>query len=869
VRSARATWPLTGRDSELVSIARAREDRACHGVIVYAAAGVGKSRLAREAMAAAQRAGALGYWVQATSSAAAVPLGALAGLMPDEVRSDEPLELMRRSADALQRQANGRAVVLSVDDAHLLDPVSAALVLHLAGSANVFVLATVRSGEPCPDAIVALWKDGGARRIELARLDNHAVGRLVQAALQGPLEQAALQWVIQRSQGNPLYLRELVLGGLADGTLELNRGLWRMSGRPTVSPTLVELIKRRMSALSAAQRAPIELLALGEPLRVQEIASLTEYESVADAETLGLLTVSGSGQVSEVRLAHPLYGEVVRRGLPVLRARTLHLRLAEALQRRDPMTPDDALRVTRWLLDAGAPIKPDLVFIAARTAILAGDPDLGARLAELAVADGAGLPGTLLLARSHTLRQRHEDAEAVLAEAEEAAAHGPLAIEYLQQRLSGLFWGLKRNQELRDLLTRAQAWSTEPSWQRRLEPVRFGFVALIDHFEDGATVASEILADPELDPTSRRSIEAIQAMALFSAGQAKEAHTLVWHQRPSVPLEGYNDTLLLAACGYFALESGEHWADLEAYMAEVLRDGARTNDHEAAGHGAFYLASLRFLEGRFRDAARWLTEAELHFEHQDTFGSVLNIRVLELGIEYFTGNLPAVAVALDAVHEALAGREPLPNQRLYVERAEGWAACARSRTAGANRLIRAARRDTEGAAHLAALVYEALRAGAPAITVAKDLRQLAPRCDASLVTAYAAHAEALTARDGSALLEAAEMMASIGALRYGMEAAVHAAAAFLAAGRGDSARRAVTRARELFAPGQGATFPQVDGLDAAATELTRREAQVAALVTHGLSNAQIADQLVLSVRTVETHVYRAMHKRAVSDRHDL
>jgi len=51
--------------------------------------------------------------------------------------------------------------------------------------------------------------------------------------------------------------------------------------------------------------------------------------------------------------------------------------------------------------------------------------------------------------------------------------------------------------------------------------------------------------------------------------------------------------------------------------------------------------------------------------------------------------------------------------------------------------------------------------------------------------------------------------------------------------------------------------------------LTRREAQVAEFAGGGLSNAEIADRLVLSVRTVETHVYRAMQKRGVSDRREL
>ncbi len=82
-------------------------------------------------------------------------------------------------------------------------------------------------------------------------------------------------------------------------------------------------------------------------------------------------------------------------------------------------------------------------------------------------------------------------------------------------------------------------------------------------------------------------------------------------------------------------------------------------------------------------------------------------------------------------------------------------------------------------------------------------------------------------------------------------------------------RRAATRARELYADDQGAAFPTIDGLDAVATELTKREAQIAALAARGLSNQEIAHQLVLSVRTVETYVYRAMQKRGVSHRTEL
>jgi DNA-binding NarL/FixJ family response regulator len=61
----------------------------------------------------------------------------------------------------------------------------------------------------------------------------------------------------------------------------------------------------------------------------------------------------------------------------------------------------------------------------------------------------------------------------------------------------------------------------------------------------------------------------------------------------------------------------------------------------------------------------------------------------------------------------------------------------------------------------------------------------------------------------------------------------------------------------------------VRGLDPDALSLTERERQMAELAAQGLSNPEIADRLVLSVRTVESHLYRAMQKLGVKDRRDL
>ncbi|HEX4345772.1 MAG TPA: helix-turn-helix transcriptional regulator [Solirubrobacteraceae bacterium] len=123
--------------------------------------------------------------------------------------------------------------------------------------------------------------------------------------------------------------------------------------------------------------------------------------------------------------------------------------------------------------------------------------------------------------------------------------------------------------------------------------------------------------------------------------------------------------------------------------------------------------------------------------------------------------------------------------------------------------------------------------------------------------------------DGAALLATATTLAGLGATRYAAEAAAHASAAFAHEGREDSARRAAARSHELQPAGQGAPPISIDGLDRAAIDLTPRETQLVELAARRLTNAELADRLILSTRTVETHIYRAMPKLGINDRRDF
>jgi ATP/maltotriose-dependent transcriptional regulator MalT len=205
-------------------------------------------------------------------------------------------------------------------------------------------------------------------------------------------------------------------------------------------------------------------------------------------------------------------------------------------------------------------------------------------------------------------------------------------------------------------------------------------------------------------------------------------------------------------------------------------------------------------------------------------------RAFHVGVACFTADA-RTGEAMQRCHEALQGHDPLPNQLPYLARAQGWAALASGD-----------------------------RAGAPAAIVARSVSVLREQCDARLMDAYAAHAAARAGSDGPELLAVVDEFERIGALRSATEAAADAATAFLRAGRQDSARRAAVRSRELFIDGQGGSPPVIDGLTAEAIGLSPREAELVELAKQGLSNPEIAERLVLSKRTVESHLYRATQK---------
>src|SRR4029453_7592683 len=190
------------------------------------------------------------------------------------------------------------------------------------------VVPTVRTGEPASDPVIALWKDGLARRLDLSVLSPSATAELLEGSLGGPVDGVTRKEMLRVTVGNPLYLRELILGGLESGALRQVDKVWRWRGKLAGVTRRAELVQARLSTLDETARVAVELVAWGEPLGIGVLERLVGKNAVQAAEDGGLVVLERSGRRVLARLAHPLYGEVLRAVLPLSRVRAVAERLA-------------------------------------------------------------------------------------------------------------------------------------------------------------------------------------------------------------------------------------------------------------------------------------------------------------------------------------------------------------------------------------------------------------------------------------------------------------------------------------------------------------------------------------------------------------
>ncbi|MCD2187338.1 helix-turn-helix transcriptional regulator [Actinomycetospora soli] len=853
-------WPFTGREDEL---ARASSALADHGaVVLVGAAGVGKSRLARELLDRLGRAHVLGI-VRATASARELPLGALLDVLP-EVSAD--LSGLQRAVASLGPR-DGRDVLL-VDDAHLLDELSAVAVGRLVGRGVRLVL-TARSGEPAPEAVTALWKDDVAARLDVGPLDRERTVAALAGALGAPVEPVTARRLHDISGGNLLWLRHLVDGERAAGHLRVENGSWVWSGEVTLSPVLTDLVGARLAGLSGPQQRVLELLAVVEPLDLDLLERLAGADAVEETAQRALVALEEAGDRWDARPAHPLYGEVVRSRLGIPRARRLRAELSDALAGAadtDGGRVGDDLRRAVLSLDNGRRPDPHLLLTAARQASGLSDFALAERLLRAAIGAGGGFDARAALAALLVYLLRADEADALLAVAAEEAADQDEVTRAVLLRTLVAHFGASGSDALdggehvlREAEQRSAATTGPAPEDPRYDGIRCVIAACRGEVTAATVRGERVLAAP--DPND-------DDVVLVSWGLGY-ARALVGDGRP--PADLVERGLAAALRGRVMVNYAGNLA-----FSEIL-DAHLRGEPEAARRRLAWARGLPGAEG-----ALWVALFEGRLG--SVFGSPRSaVPALEGVLTVFPGHgggwaawlLALVAQCHGMLGDAAAARAALAAAEdrrhpqvamteFEIDLARAWGHAAAGARQDAVDTARRAAERCRAVGIAAAEVFArqtAVRLGDH--DQAARLRELDEQVGSPRSRLAADHAAA--AGDHEQLLAVAGRLERAGMRPEAADAAAQAAAAARVDGGLVAAAEAERRARRLAAACEGLRTP---ALDAAGTPvvLSAREREIAHLAGEGLTNRQIAGRLQVSVRTVESHIYRACSRLGLSDR---
>jgi ATP/maltotriose-dependent transcriptional regulator MalT len=833
------------------------------GCVLLGEPGVGKTRLAQDVLEAARTLGHPTRWVVATEAARSIAFGAVAHLLPAlGTGANSALGMLQRALAALGETGDDRRLVLGVDDAHLLDDSSSALIHMAASVANVLVVITARADVEAGQPVTALWKDGLADRVELQPLERPDMIGLAEDFLGGSLDRRTEHLLWKATHGNPLYLRELLLSGLDGGQLQYLDDLWRWRGPLQVGSRLAEVVVSRLAGMSQDLRDVLEIVAVAEYLELSLLERFASEAVLREAERHGVIAIVRDGRRHGVRLLHPLYAEVLRQGVPEHRMRRIMGRLAEVLEATGARRRGDLLRSCDWRVRAGLPVPDGMLLAGARLARETGDARLAERLLSRVARDGASGHTRLLLGDALFTAARPAEAERLLAELDVSDLAEEEAAEATLMRVDNLTYRLGRAGEARavlDGLARApvcRPWL--PYCRALLEVVRGDVGAarqVLPAESPPGGVGWMAVALIPLASVWAHSGDFDRAMALLDRALSVAETPAVHMVRQRVMV----DRLLYAVLGGYLEQSPVERIYAEAALGEDRR-------------GLWFIAALAgmkaLLRGDAEAARRWTAELA------GIAPAISSGPVVALG-HAIRARLLALLGQADAAGAALARMEEVRQPEVGVFDAElARARCAVAAVGADVRLagelsLRAADDALDRGQYAMAVVHchDAARHGQ--VRAAADrIERVVDRMTGPLLPVMANHVLAWSRADAVAIDVASHAYAELGAYLLAAEAATTAAQLYQSGGHRTAAAAAGARAAVLRERCAGCHTALLD-VATRPSPLTRRELQVARLAARGLSNRGIGEELGISVRTAETHLQRAYDKLGVADRSAL
>ena len=860
----RMRWPLIGRSEEMQAIQAAISASDVSGIVVYGAAGVGKSRIAREALSAAEAHGHEGRLAVGASSARAIPLGVLSAWAPSGVT--DTVQLLRGVIELLTAASSDTAVVVGVDDVHLLDDLSIFVVHQIVQRGAAKVILTVRDGEPIPAAVQEIWKGGRFGRLDLQPLSVAETNTLLSATLDGSVDPDAAQRLWNLTRGNVLYLRTIVDQEVADGRLVKQRGFWRWTGDPMMPPGLVELIESRIGALPTPVSDVVDALAVGEPIELAALRRITDPAAVEEAETRSLITLEPAVGGVEVRVAHPLYGEVRRRRAAATKLRRLRGLIAAELAAADDH--DDIQVVVRRAtlsVDSDLTPDPDLLVRAAQGAVWLADLPLADRLAEAAVRAGGGPEPNFVRAHALSWLGRGEEADAVLAAIDSGALtdEGHARLAFL--RASNMLWALGDPARAKEIIDEASR-TTPPQARSYIDAFLTVYWFAMDRPE-AARQAAESLALEDLPAVVGAEIAWVLATIAADAGRTAEAVAVADagytaatrsfdapHMRFNIA-DAHIGALLLSG----RIDEAVEVAERVRQQAADLPGAAQLLGSAVAGRAALGAGRLGTACAMLEEGAEGLAAS-----HAIGWGYRYHIpRTTALAMRGSTGEAAAMLAVLDTL--------PRPFRSLDYESnlARSWVVASQGAVSEAITVVLSAAERAAASGQFAAEVVclqTATQFGDR--TSAPRLRELESIVEGPRVGLAARFAVALRDGDAAELSSVSEEFERMGDCVAAVDAAAHAALVYRSQGLRGSALGCATRADALAEQCGGASTPALRQASEP-VPLTDREREIVMMIGAGLSNRAIAERLTVSVRTVESHIYRAMAKTGTTSRDEL
>ena len=265
----------------------------------------------------------------------AVPVLGLAPVMPAPDPASARAAAFHGLFWLLANLTERTPILLAVDDAHWADGLSLEFLGFLARRAAdlpAAVMLAARPAEPHADAALAAWRsDPVAKVLVLPPLGPAAVGRLVEETLETETDAAFAQACAAQTRGNPLLLHELLLAMRREHVQPTAASAERIGklGGEAIAP----MVRQRLERLPAAARALAEALSVlgpGAELRhAADLAGLALADAAGAVDALVAADLADPGPPPAFR--HPLVEAAVQAGIAPGRRGLLHARTATLL----------------------------------------------------------------------------------------------------------------------------------------------------------------------------------------------------------------------------------------------------------------------------------------------------------------------------------------------------------------------------------------------------------------------------------------------------------------------------------------------------------------------------------------------------------